>query len=82
MPAKTWPLPARFFSLTPLVEPDSVGRSHQELGPVLHQKLILMGGKAVVEPNTPEVCNPETWLLEIEKDSVNVTWTKVEEDSL
>ena len=73
-----WPKPARFFSMTLLVDPDLVGHPPgMGMGPALRQSLILMWGKAVVEPHPQEVCNPQIWKLEIAKDSSNVKWTEV-----
>ena len=75
-----WPIPTRFSTFTPLIDPDRVGEQLANgYGPVLHQKLMLLWGKAT----TLLIC-PDTWLLEMKesKDSeeeakIELSWTRV-----
>ena len=72
-----WPIPTRFSTFTPLIDPDRVGKKLADgYGPVLQQKLMLLWGKA-----TPLLICPDTWLLEIkeskEEETIELSWTRV-----
>ena len=73
-----WPIPTRFSTFTPLIDPDRVGKQLADgYGPVLHQKLMLLWGKA-----TPLLICPDTWLLEMkeskeEEAKIELSWTRV-----
>jgi hypothetical protein len=72
-----WPIPTRFSTFTPLIDPDRVGTKLADgYGPVLQQKLMLLWGKA-----TPQLVCPDTWLLEIkeskEEEAIELSWTRV-----
>ena len=72
-----WPIPTRFSTFTPLIDPDRVGKKLANgFGPVLQQKLMLLWGKA-----TPLLICPDTWLLEIkeskEGEAIELSWTRV-----
>lgn len=73
-----WPIPSRFSSFTPLIDPDRAGKKLADgYGPVLQQKLMLLWGKA-----TPLLICPDTWLLEMkeskeEEAMIKLSWTRV-----
>ena len=76
-PGQLWPIPTRFSTFTPLIDPDRVGKKlANDHGPVLQQKLMLIWGKS----SYVLIC-PDTWLLEIkeveEKKKFELSWTKV-----
>ena len=76
-PEQPWPIPTRFSTFTPLIDPDRVGKKlADDYGPVLQQKLMLLWGKV-----TPLLICPDTWLMEIkeseEEQKVELSWTRV-----
>ena len=76
-PKQPWPIPTRFSSFTPVIDPEQVGkRLANGHGPVLEQKLLLLWGKA-----TSQLICPDTWQVEVkelsEEERVELRWTRV-----
>ena len=74
-PDQPWPKECRFFTLTPLVDPDTI---NPDLTDQPKQKLLLLWGKALYlegGEDKDEDCHRGTWLMEMECE--NVTWIEV-----
>lgn len=76
-PDQPWPRPVRFFTLTPLLDPDYIVSDDDYSSELIttHQKLLLLWGKALYPPSTDEDCHKSTWLMEIVSD--DIIWTEV-----
>lgn len=72
-PNDCWPKPTRFFTFTPLLDPNAL-----ESNGSVNQKLLLLWGKAInSSQRTAEDCHKGTWIMEIINEEI--IWTEVRE---